>query len=1070
MVVDAQIWSAVAAIAPPAVMHEALRIVTSGGVDVVDAQQTGPRLVVSVDVLASDAVNEVSLSLDSRAAGEVDTWCSCGRAPACPHTAAALLVVFEELAAPQRAPQPMPAWQVALDDLLLDEPGSGAAELCLFLSVRQSSTTAWNGDRRRVLRLTARPGVRGARGAWIKGQASWGRLDRLDAAEEAVTQLETLHRLSSASSLYGWYGREQEWLPLDDVPSSALWPQLRLIEQAGVPFVSAARAQHPVVLSDTPVQARVDLGARKAGLRMAASFAGVPAEIAQQPRWLVGDPAVAVAYVDDRDGPAERITLLPLSEPVPAAARKLLSRKGAVTVGSDDIEPFVRDYLPRLQAVVPVESADGTFAVPERPTSVLELRVAHSAQEALLSWRWDRSAVLGRADRAREAALLRAVRDVLGDAGATLLPAGSPADAAGIGPGTALRGAQAVLFVAEVLPRLREIEGLRVVDAGELTDYRAAGEAPVVALRTGADDGTDWFDLHVTVTVGGEEVDFSALFTALTLQDPIFVLPSGVYFPLDAPELGRLRAIVDEARMLSDRPVDRLRVSRYSLDLWEELVELGIVAAQEAEWWLRVRSLSDAAVLQPVPPPSGLDATLREYQHEGLAWLHFLRVNGLGGILADDMGLGKTVQAIAMMEQARSEDPAMAPFLIVAPTSVVGNWASECARFAPGLRVVTVTTAESRRGVALAEAVAGAHVVVTSYALFRIEQEDYRGLEWSGLILDEAQQIKNHTSQGYRAARMLGAPFTLAITGTPMENNLLELWALASLVAPGLLGSKTQFTEFYRTPIEKQGDAERLGVLRRRLRPFLLRRTKEVVAADLPPKQEKILEVDLHPAHRHLYERRFQRERQKLLGLVDDVQANRFQIFRSLTLLRQLALDPALVDEGEAPSAKLDALIDLLAEATAEGHRVLVLSQFTRFLAAARARADAAGIAHVYLDGSTTGRQRVIDGFRQGEASTFFISLKAGGFGLNLVEADYVVLLDPWWNPAVEEQAIDRAHRIGQTRPVIVYRLVARDTIEQKVIALKESKAQLFERVLDGGEQELGTGALSAEDIRSLVD
>lgn len=1066
MKVDPRIRAVVAESFPPDVVAEATRIVVGDGATVIGAEREGPLLRVAIDVADRGSVTEVSLSLDDRATNRLEAWCSCDRAPGCRHVAASMLALLPQLIDEEAQ---VPAWQRALDDVLVDDGGGGTTELCVFLAIRQAVGQSPDGGGRRMLRLVGRPGVRGARGAWIKGQVSWERLPIGEAPDAAVTALRTLHRLAVRSGYY-WYGN-QEWLVLDDVPSIVLWSQLRQLQQAGVALVSSTRSQHPVELSDAVATARLEVTATRNGTRLRSRLDGVPDELATRPRWLVGDPAVLAAYVDDRDGPQERIALVPFSEPVPPSARSLLTRKGGLEIDASGRERFEADYLPGLQALLPVVSPDGSFAVPARPQLVLELGVAHHDGETRLSWRWDRGPVRGRPDPAREGTIAKAVRSALGDDPARWLPEGWDLGMRRAGERT-LGGAASVVFLAEVLPLLHEVEGLRIVDDGELPRYRAAAEAPVVALSTGADDGTDWFDLHATVTIEGEQVDFAALITALTLGEPILALPSGTYFPLDGPELERLRAIVEEAMTLGDRPVDRLRINRYNVDLWAELVELGVVAAQEAEWWLRVRTLSDTAALERVAPPAGLQAVLRDYQETGLSWLHFLRSNGLGGILADDMGLGKTLQTIAMMELARTEDERMAPFLIVAPTSVIGNWVSECARFAPELRVLAITETEARRGIPLREAVAESrvHVVVTSYTLFRLENDDYRELPWSGLVLDEAQQIKNHSSHGYRAARMIDVPFRLAITGTPMENNLLELWALASLVAPGLLGSRQQFTEFYRTPIERLADADRLAVLHRRLRPFLLRRTKELVAAELPPKQETVLEVELHPRHRHLYDRRFQRERQKLLGLVDDVGANRFQIFRSLTLLRQLALDPALVDEGTAPSAKLDALTDLLVEAVEEGHRVLVLSQFTRFLGAARERAREAGISHAYLDGSTADRQRVIDGFRAGEAAVFFVSLKAGGVGLNLVEADYVVLLDPWWNPAVEDQAIDRAHRIGQTRPVIVYRMVATNTIEQKVIALKEAKARLFERVLDGSSAELGGSVLTADDIRSLVD
>jgi SNF2 family DNA or RNA helicase len=305
-----------------------------------------------------------------------------------------------------------------------------------------------------------------------------------------------------------------------------------------------------------------------------------------------------------------------------------------------------------------------------------------------------------------------------------------------------------------------------------------------------------------------------------------------------------------------------------------------------------------------------------------------------------------------------------------------------------------------------------------------------------------------------------------------VENSLLELWSVLSLVAPGLLPVDPQvFNDVYRLPIERARDGARLERLRQRVAPLLLRRTKEQVAPDLPPRTEQVLEVELDPAHRRAYQALLTRERTKVLGLMDDLPRNRFRIFRSLTLLRQAALDVALADpdrEGPpVPATKLDVLLDLVADVVAEGHRVLVFSQFTRFLTAARERLEEAGHAVCYLDGTTRRREEVVEAFRTGDAPVFLISLKAGGTGLTLTEADYCVVLDPWWNPATESQAVNRAHRIGQTRPVVVYRLVAKDTIEEKVMALKEAKEGLAASLLDG--EDLASAALTADDLRLLV-
>jgi SNF2 family DNA or RNA helicase len=445
-------------------------------------------------------------------------------------------------------------------------------------------------------------------------------------------------------------------------------------------------------------------------------------------------------------------------------------------------------------------------------------------------------------------------------------------------------------------------------------------------------------------------------------------------------------------------------------------------------------------------------AQLRPFQQDGFSWLASLWEHRLGGILADDMGLGKTLQCLALISHARQRDPAADPFLIVAPTSVVAHWGDEAARFAPDLRVVTVSGTVARLGLGLGELAAGADAVITSYALLRIDFAAYAEVGWSGLLLDEAQQAKNRQSKIYQCARKLAAPVKIAITGTPLENNLMELWSLLSITAPGLFPSPDQFRDYYARPVEREGDSQRLAQLQRRIRPLVLRRTKEQVAFELPAKQEQVLEVDLSPQHREVYQTWLQRERQKVLGLIGDMDANRFAILRSLTLLRQLSLHAGLVDETHAglASAKIDALLGQLHEVTGE-HRALVFSQFTRFLDKVRDRLEAEGIPYCYLDGGTRDRAAVVRRFRGGADPVFLISLKAGGFGLNLAEADHCFLLDPWWNPATEAQAVDRIHRIGQTRSVTVYRLVAKDTIEEKVMALKAKKARLFASVMADG-------------------
>ena len=433
------------------------------------------------------------------------------------------------------------------------------------------------------------------------------------------------------------------------------------------------------------------------------------------------------------------------------------------------------------------------------------------------------------------------------------------------------------------------------------------------------------------------------------------------------------------------------------------------------------------------------------------------------------MGLGKTLQALAMICYAKENGLRTGPFLVLAPTSVVGNWESECRRFAPHLSVCTITKSGHRREMTAANLAVEADLIITSYGLFRTDYAEYEQVEWAGLFLDEAQFAKNRRSLTYQKAKMLPVSFKVAMSGTPIENNLMELWSLLSITAPGLYANPERFSEYYRIPIEKRSNAERLAKLRRRIRPLMLRRTKEQVVRDLPEKQEQVLELELSPKHRRIYEIYLQRERQKVLGLIGNMSKNRFEIFKSLTLLRQASLDLSLVDvkHSGVSSTKLDVLMEMLEDIVADGHQVLVFSQFTRFLTMARSRIRAAGISHSYLDGRTLDRRAAISEFRERSAQVFLISLKAGGFGLNLTEADYCILLDPWWNPATEAQAIDRTHRIGQTRKVMVYRLVAKDTIEEKVMSLKAKKAALFTNVMDGGEFE--SGYMTAEDVRELL-
>jgi superfamily II DNA or RNA helicase len=879
--------------------------------------------------------------------------------------------------------------------------------------------------------------------------------------------------------------------PLALDATAEVWPLLREARRVGIEIMPGQGVAGPVHVADDP--ATLSLLVRRAGdgsgdLELFVNVDGLPDPDDRPGGEVValGDPVHALAIVG-HDG---SLTFVPLDQDLALGREGLADAMAGLRVPADERARFLGSTVPglrqrvRVRSEVPLPAPDaGGSPRPERVTvhvlvvhdvpGELRIDLGHAYDGRPRAFSTARFGTVGGRDRGAEAEATRAATSL------ELVPGALRADLAGspyLVPRVLLKGLETARFVTDVLPVLEADEYVTVEVDGDLPAYEEATSAPVVHLAATDRPAApgDWFDLHVSVEVDGEEVPFEPLFTALARGDEIMILDSGSWFRLDRPELVRLRSLIEEAREIADPDSDALRLSAHHADLWQELVELGVVDVQSARWAANVAALGSLDPTEAAEVPADVRATLRPYQLEGFHWLSRLWDARIGGILADDMGLGKTLQVITALARAHDRGElatdASGPVLVVAPTSVVGTWLGELESFAPHLPVVAVTATERKRGTALPEAIAGAEVVVTSYAVLRLDDAAFHGVPWAGVVLDEAQFVKNRQAKTHVAVRRLGAPFTLAVTGTPLENSLMDLWSLLSLTAPGLYPRPDVFTKNYRKPIESGERPELLDHLRRRIRPLMLRRTKEQVAIDLPPKQIQVLPLDPHPAHRHIYDQHLQRERQRVLGLLDDPESNRVAILAALTRLRQLALDPSLVDDahaGAATPAKVEFLVDLLRELAAEGHRALVFSQFTGFLRNVETALRQAGIGTAYLDGSTTNRQAVIREFRTGDATAFLISLKAGGFGLTLTEADYVFVLDPWWNPAAEAQAIDRTHRIGQSRPVTVYRLVSAGTIEEKVVALQERKRDLFQRVVDEGGAL--SGAITAEDVRDLL-
>jgi superfamily II DNA or RNA helicase len=949
--------------------------------------------------------------------------------------------------------------------------------LALQLEVKQPPPTRFRAPPAGP-RLLARPVAWGKSGTWVRTGVSWHELrfggTRYGSYEPR--QLALLHQFADLESS-GYASMATATIDLVAVRRS-LWDLLDQAADVGLAVVLGDKRSTAVELVREPAQVSLDV-----------TSAGPEADLVVQPRIVCGDELIRLdeAHFLGRPAhglftePPNALRLVRLDRPVPDRLQQFIDRVGAVTIPAADAPRFLDGYWPRLRETVVITSSDASVALPQVNGPRLHLHVAFAGHEsATLTWGFTyevdgvqqnhplagSQATVDVRDRTAEAAVL----DRLEVPDEPIALRVTTSGRRRLVPVQRLSGLDVLAFIEETLPLLRALPDIDVEVAGDLPTFRLSEVAPVIGVSATDTDNADWFDLGITVTLEGEKVPFVRLFAALAAGEPSMVLDSGTWFRLDRPELDVLRRLIEEARELSDRPAQGLRLTPFQAGLWDELVSLGVVDEQSQRWARVVGGLLELEQMPTPEPPQGLRAQLRPYQLEGYRWLRFLQEHGLGGILADDMGLGKTVQTLALISASRDGTTGEPAFLVVAPTSVVANWAAEAARFTPDLRVVAITASERRRKEPLARLVAGADLVVASYALFRIDEQAYQSLPWAGLLLDEAQFVKNHQAKTYQCARKLSAPFKLAITGTPMENNLMELWSLLSIVAPGMYPSPGRFAEFFAKPIERGNAGERLSALRRRIRPLMLRRTKEQVATELPPKQESVLPIELGSRHQRIYQTRLQRERQKILRLIDDLDANRFTILTSLTTLRQLALDPALVDDAHEAvgSAKTDALLEMLTDVVAEGHRALVFSQFTGFLRRIRNRLDASGIPYAYLDGRTRDRPQAIRAFKDGDAQVFVISLKAGGVGLNLTEADYVFVLDPWWNPAVEAQAVDRAHRIGQTKNVMVYRLVSQDTIETKVMELKARKEALFSSVMedDGG---FG-GRLSADDIRGLFD
>ncbi len=617
-------------------------------------------------------------------------------------------------------------------------------------------------------------------------------------------------------------------------------------------------------------------------------------------------------------------------------------------------------------------------------------------------------------------------------------------------------------------------------DVVAVDDWYAEIEEPPEA-------GNAWFELELGIVVAGKRVPLLPVLVQLIRSAPsdfdpdvlaahadidqmLATLPDGVRVALP---WGRLKPILGTLGELyfSDKIKARVRLSTLDAGRLEELARGTDLRWHGGEQLRETgRKLSQFGSVQKVAPPAGLQATLRDYQADGLAWMQFLREYQLAGILADDMGLGKTVQTLAHILIEKEAGRLTRPALVIAPTSLMTNWQEEAARFAPGLRVLLL---QGKERLELFDTIAQADLVLTTYALLPRDEEKLREHEYHLVILDESHYIKNNRSKAAQSAGLLTARHRLCLTGTPLENHLGELWSQFHFLLPGLLGDEKTFNSHFRHPIERQDDPLRRMLLNRRIKPFLLRRTKDNVAKELPPKTEMVRKVELSGAQRDLYETVRLAMDKKVRDEIDKKGVARSQIviLEALLKLRQVCCDPRLVKalparKKDNGSAKLVDLMQMVDDLLEEGRKILVFSQFTSMLALIEEELDARRIPYALLTGDTKDRAAQVAAFQQGAVPIFLISLKAGGVGLNLTAADTVIHYDPWWNPAAENQATDRAWRIGQDKPVFVYKLIAKGTLEEKIQLLQQKKSDLAQSILADGESH--KMVLTQEDLQAI--
>ena len=1024
------------ALVGPAAWANGLRLARSGAVREFSWSEDGEQ--------AEARVKEAGLTYRVRGAQGAlrpSLTCACPLRTDCPHAVAMLIVGREDAREKRRS---VPEWSRVLQQMLGDDHDRLGESLALVVDAHDPGVEP-----------SLIPLRRGTSAAWTTKRASW--LDLTATQWASVTDgLDPTH-VSLMREGYRLSRESRSWHSRTEVTLSSLgehaYAWLARLVRAGVELFTSPEADERVVLSHATWDADIDVRSGDDGLDVRV-VARNGDEVITRPRI---DRDASVLLLDGGRAIA-RIEGLGTLDGFP------LDR--ALHIPAADVAEFRGTWLPALLKRFSMASSDGSFDAQARPNVSVVGTVRRDGESVVVRW-W---AEYQQGESRSRTPVAHCMQD---EAVAEIV---RRVESWGRGMDSALwsapprTGRLAPWRVPAFLEKVVDTEGIDGLVWDVAEDVRAIDvreDGFEVDLNVDPAE-RDWFELNVRLRLGNVTISVREALEAIAGgQD--YVEVAGTWVRLDGERIRSLANLLEEARTLAGWDGEGVRLTPMQVGVVDLFATASDHVAMSDAWRMRIAPLRDASTDAGLPPLPSLATILRPYQRRGHAWLTTRLSGGIGGILADDMGLGKTVQILSAVAALRAHAGESSPVLVVVPTSVVGVWIDQARTFTPALEVRAVKETATRRGTTIREEGENADIVVTSYTLARLESEQWSQVRLGGLVIDEAQAVKNPRTATYRALRDLDAPWKLAVSGTPIENSLSDLWSLLSLTCPGLLPPWETFQQQVRRPIENGSDPAMLARLSAYVAPFVLRRTKEEVAPDLPDKIVDVVRVDLGKEHRHIYDQFLARERARILDLLRDVDANRMSVLASITRLRQLALDPALVEESYAHvgSAKIEYLADRLDEIVPLGHQALVFSQFTSFLERIRHMLERRGISVVQLDGSTRGRAEVIEKFRSGQAQVFLISLKAGGSGLTLTEADYVYVMDPWWNPAAEEQAIDRAHRIGQTKKVNVYRMVATDTIEAKVVELQDRKRQLISSVMNG----TGTGArLSEADLRGLLD